>query len=170
MILVTHAIAGGAIGRLMPGHPILAFFLGFLSHFAADAVPHWHYPLFSLKRDPENPMHNNMLLNKWFIVDLFNIGVDCFAGVAISLIFFHHLISFDPLLISVVAGVIGGMAPDALEFIYWKMPNRPLTILTEFHLWIHSKTNIDSKHLLGISTQALFAAAFILGAQWLAGL
>lgn len=167
MILVTHAIVGGAIGRLIPNHPVLAFFLGFLSHFAADAIPHWHYPLFSLKRDPSDPMHNDMLFNKWFIVDIFNIGIDCLAGIALSLIFFHPLISFDALLISIIAGVIGGLAPDALEFVYWKMPNRPLTILTEFHVWIHSKTDIDTKYLLGISTQILFATAIILGAQWL---
>lgn len=167
MILVTHALVGGAVGRLIPSHPILAFFLGFLSHLISDAVPHWHYPLFSLKKDPTNPMHSDMIMNKWFIVDLFNIGVDCLAGIILSLIFFHPLISYDAMLISVLSGVTGGLAPDALEFAYWKMPNRFLTKLTEFHLWMHSKADIDKKYLLGISTQILFAAIFILGAQWL---
>lgn len=167
MILVTHALVGGAIGSLVPSQPILAFFLGFLSHFAADAVPHWHYPLFSLKHNISDPMDNDMLLNKWFIVDIFNIGIDCLAGILLSLIFFHPLISFDVALISVLAGAIGGIAPDALQFLYWKMPNKPLIALQKVHInWAHSKVNIDSRHLLGISTQILFAAAVIWSARW----
>lgn len=168
MILVTHAIVGGAIGSLIPSQPILAFFLGFLSHFAADAIPHWHYPLFSRKVHDGDPMDNELLLNKWFIVDLFSIGIDFLAGIILSMIFFHPLVSFDTALLSTLAGAIGGVAPDPLQFLYWKIPNKPLIALQKIHInWAHSKINIDSKHLLGISSQVLFAAVIILTAQWL---
>jgi len=168
MILVTHAIVGGAIGRLIPSHPILAFFLGFLSHFAADAIPHWHYPLISFKHNPKNPMQADMTMNKWFLFDLFNIGIDCLAGLVLSVIFFHPSLSLNTALISIIAGAIGGVAPDALQFIYWKMPNKPLIALQKFHITLmHSKINIDSRHFLGITTQTLFAAAIIFGTQWL---
>lgn len=170
MILVTHAIIGGAVGRLLPYNPVLAFSLGFLSHFLTDAIPHWHYPLFSRKPKVADPMDSDMLLNKWFVVDLFNIGIDFFAGIAVSLIFFHPAISFDIPLISVLAGAIGGVAPDPLQFIYWKMPNRALTELQKFHIhFAHSKINIDSRHILGISSQILLSVAAILAANWFAG-
>lgn len=167
MILVTHGIIGGAIGKLIFNHPVLAFSTGFLSHFVVDAIPHWHYPLFSFKKDPNDPMHNDMLLNKWFVVDMFNIGIDLLAGIVLSVVFFHPHVSFDLPLISIIAGVIGSILPDALEFLYWKMPNKPLTLLTEFHMWIHSKIDIDAKYFLGIATQTLFVIAIIMLARWL---
>lgn len=170
MILVTHAIIGGAVGRILPYNPILAFFLGFLSHFITDAIPHWHYPLFSRKPNAGDPMDNDMLLNKWFVVDLFSIGIDFLAGILISLIFFHPSFSFDMPLISILAGAIGGVAPDPLQFLYWKIPNKFLTALQKFHIhFAHSKINIDSRHLLGISSQVLLSAIAILAANWFAG-
>lgn len=111
-----------------------------------------------------------MLLNKWFIVDLFNIGIDFLAGILISLIFFHPNLSFDIPLVSILAGAIGGVAPDPLQFLYWKIPNRFLTVLQKFHIhFAHSKIDIDSRHLLGISSQVLLSVAAIMTANWLAG-
>ncbi len=167
MILVTHGVIGGALGKLLPRHPLLAFFAGFVSHFFADAIPHWHYRLFSFKKDPENPMHGDMLLNKWFVVDLFNIGIDLLAGIVISVVIFHPQVSFDMRLLSIIAGCIGAILPDALEFVYWKMPNKPLTLLTEFHLGVHSKIDIDKKYFLGIASQTLIVIAVITLAQWI---
>jgi hypothetical protein len=48
MILSTHAVVGGAIASLIPGHPVLAFVIGTASHFAIDAIPHVDYPLYSI--------------------------------------------------------------------------------------------------------------------------
>lgn len=163
MILVTHAITGGAIGKLLPNNPVSAFILGFASHFVTDAIPHWHYPLFSVKEDKSDPMRNDMLFNKWFVVDIFNIGIDCLSGILLSLIFFHPSLTFDSSFISVLAGAVGGVAPDALQFFYWKIPNKPLIALQKFHLWIHSKIDLDSRHLIGISTQIFFIIAIVLG-------
>lgn len=169
MILVTHGIIGGAIGKFLPQHPLLAFCAGFVSHFFADAIPHWHYKLLSFKKDPEDPMHNDMLLNKWFIVDLFNIGIDLLAGIVISVLIFHPTVSLDMPMFSLIAGCIGAILPDALEFAYWKMPEvKPLMLLTEFHMWVHSKIDIDARYLLGIGSQTLLAIAVIALTQWLA--
>ena len=113
-------------------------------------------------------MQADMTMNKWFLFDLFNIGIDCLAGLVLSVIFFHPSLSLNTALISIIAGAIGGVAPDALQFIYWKMPNKPLIALQKFHITLmHSKINIDSRHFLGITTQTLFAAAIIFGTQWL---
>jgi hypothetical protein len=48
VILSTHAVVGGAIASLIPGHPVLAFVIGVASHFAIDAIPHVDYPLYSI--------------------------------------------------------------------------------------------------------------------------
>ncbi|MBU6141502.1 hypothetical protein KGO95_00080 [Patescibacteria group bacterium] len=162
MILATHAIIGGAIGKFFPNDPILAFTLGFASHFVADAIPHWHYPLFSAKIDRNDPMKNDMLINKWFIVDLFNIGVDCLLGIIVAVVFLHPQAAIDSSLISILAGALGAVVPDALQFVFWKLPDRVLRALQRFHLWIHSKTDIDAYHLSGIAMQAAIAALAIM--------
>lgn len=161
MILATHSITGAAIGYLLPQNPILAFSLGFLSHFLTDAIPHWHYPVFSAKRNPENHMDDNMEMNKWFIVDLLDISLDFAIGLAISIFIFHPEISFDPAMVSILSGAIGGVIPDPLQFLYWKFPNHFIIPLQRFHLWIHSTTDIDKMHLIGIISQAGFAALVI---------
>ncbi len=161
MILSTHGIVGGAIGYLLPQNPILSFFLGCISHFVIDAIPHWQYRVFSSKLDHENPLENDMVLNKWFVVDLFDIGLDFLMGLTISVFVFHPEASLDMALISVLTGALGGVFPDPLQFLYWKMPNKPLRQLQRFHIWIHSEMNIDKKHLLGIITQIAFAIAII---------
>ncbi len=161
MILATHGIVGGAIGYLLPQNPILSFFLGCVSHFVIDAIPHWHYRVFSSKRNHETPLEADMELNKWFIVDLFDIGLDFLIGLAVSVFVFHQNLTFDLALISILAGAFGGVFPDPLQFMYWKMPNKPLRLLQRFHVWIHSETDIDSRHLLGITTQIAFAIAVI---------
>ncbi len=167
MILATHAIIGGALGKLLPNHPVLAFVIGFASHFVADAIPHWHYPLFSAKIDRNDPMKNDMLLNKWFIVDLFNIGADCLLGIIVAVVFLHPPVTMDASMISILAGAIGAVVPDALQFVFWKLPDRPLRALQRFHLWIHSKTDIDAYHLSGIAMQVALAALMIVIANLL---
>ncbi|HEY4499834.1 MAG TPA: hypothetical protein VJH70_01745 [Candidatus Paceibacterota bacterium] len=161
MILVTHGIVGGAIGRFLPTHPILAFALGFLSHFVIDAIPHWHYPLTSIEEDTQNPLNNDLPVTKKAIRDFFAIGVDCLSGILIALYFLKGDFSMDTAFISIVAGALGGIVPDALQFVYWKWRREPLVSLQKFHLYIHSKMNIDDQYLVGITTQTTFAILVI---------
>ena len=161
MILATHGIVGGAIGYLIPQNPVLSFFLGVISHFVIDAVPHWHYPVFSAKIDRENPLNNDMVLNKWFAGDLFDIGIDFLLGIWIAASVFHPEASVDAAMISILCGAIGGIFPDPLQFVYFKMPNRLLLPLQKFHIWIHAENFLDKRHLIGISSQIAFAALII---------
>lgn len=44
MLTVPHVLVGSAIGvavSQVPGAPLVAFGLGWLSHYALDSVPHW---------------------------------------------------------------------------------------------------------------------------------
>lgn len=161
MILVTHGIVGGAIGRFLPTHPILSFGLGFLSHFVIDAIPHWHYPLAAFETDANDPMNANLPFARRALRDFFVIGLDCLAGVLLALYFLKGNFAVDSAFISIVAGALGGIVPDALQFAYWKLRREPLISLQKFHLYIHSKMNIDDRHLIGIATQTAFAVAVI---------
>ncbi|MGH3266321.1 MAG: hypothetical protein ACRDNS_30500 [Trebonia sp.] len=41
MLVTNHVLCGAAIGAVARRNPATAFALGFLSHFALDASPHW---------------------------------------------------------------------------------------------------------------------------------
>src|SRR3989442_703336 len=84
MILATHAVIGGTIGRLLPESSGFAFALGFISHFAADAIPHWAYRLRSLSEDKGGgPLSKDMRFGKDFAIDLMKIGADVEFGFAV---------------------------------------------------------------------------------------
>ncbi len=165
MILVTHGIIGAAVGRLFTSHPLVAFTLGFASHFLSDAIPHWHYPLFSQKRDRENPMNNDLVLGKGFLIDLINIGIDCLLGLVLPILIFQGWDGFANPSPAILAGAIGGILPDPLQFLYMKWKKGPLVLLQRFHLWIHSKKDIDHQHFAGIAGQLLIIIAVILLSQ-----
>jgi hypothetical protein len=152
MILSTHAIVGGAVASLFPSDPLLAAVLGFASHFAIDAIPHWDYPLQSISVKPET--HTLALkLDRGLFLDLALIGFDACAGMALALWFFAA-----PGSITVIAlGAFAGMLPDALQFTHSLYPSEPLATLQQFHRWIHAKRRLAWQ--IGASSQALFAAA-----------
>ncbi len=164
MILTTHALIGAAVASMVPGHPALAFGAAFASHFALDAIPHWHYPVASIKKDKRDRMNNDMVIGKHFIADLAVIGFDALAGVVIALTAFYWFghMSWQLVLI----GAIGGILPDPLQFVYWKFRREPITSLQRLHMWIHARTDLDDRPLLGISSQILL----ILGSIQLMGL
>jgi hypothetical protein len=150
MILSTHAVVGGAIASLFPAHPVLVALAAFASHFAIDAIPHWDYPVqaISLKLGANN---RRLIGDLRLYLDLALIGFDACAGLLIAIWLFATATGV------IVLGALAGMAPDPLRFVHTVFPNRPLAALQRFHKWIHTKSNL--KWPLGISSQALFAAA-----------
>lgn len=161
MVLTTHAITGAAIASIIPTHPVLGFVLGFGSHFVLDSIPHWDYKLLSSSKDEKNPMNNDMIINKNFVYDLFKIGFDVSLGFILAYLFFGVSMSND-FLVALSAGAVGGVLPDALQFVYFKFRREPIYTLQKFHVWIHSSISLNKKPLLGISTQALLIILVVL--------
>jgi len=136
MILTNHAIVGAALAGLTPQQPLTGFAIGFLSHFLLDAIPHWDYELHSRKRDENNPINDDIVLGKAFVKDILKVGLDGTVGLLLSLFLFAYFLHYS--LIDVLAGAIGAMLPDALQFVYMKWRHEPLVSLQRFHLWIHA--------------------------------
>ncbi len=137
MILATHALVGAALAETVPNHPVLAFSIGFVSHFLLDAIPHWDYPLKSIKEVRDNPLGMDMPFGPAFFRDLLFIGLDFSAGILLSILIFRNQLS--P---AIFFGMIGGMTPDFLQFVYTKLRVPPLTWLQKFHQWIHTSVRI----------------------------
>lgn len=150
MTLATHAIVGAAVARLFPSQPLIAFCAAFASHFVLDAIPHWDYQLRSKVRDPNDPLKNDLLINKAFFFDLVKIGVDCALGFGLSLLLFSA--SNWSSAAFVFMGACGGVLPDALQFAYFKIRRQPLTSLQRFHIFVHTKNHLEHP-VLGIALQ-----------------
>lgn len=154
MILITHAIVGGALGSFPGENPGVAFVLGFVSHFLLDMIPHWDYELASAYEDKENHLNNDIVLNKGFVKDLFKIGLDAFSGIVIPVLLFKGLPGVS--IAAVFFGVVGALFPDFLQFAYFRLRIAPLRALQTFHHWIHAKMHFNDSPKIGISLQILF--------------
>src|SRR5262249_51578879 len=137
MILSTHAVVGAAVASLFPSHPVLVVVLGFASHFAIDAIPHWDYPLHAISVQP-GVDNRTLQIDHHLLLDLALIGFDACAGLALAMLLFG-----TPGTVGVIAlGALAGMLPDPLQFVHSLYPHEPLNSLQRFHRWIHSKRRL----------------------------
>lgn len=152
MTLATHAIVGVATARLFSFNPLLAFFAAVVSHFLIDAIPHWDYHLKSAKINKEDPLQSDMVVNHDFIIDFGKIAFDAILGLALSILIFQPSESLE--IQTIIIGVVGGILPDPLQFVYYKFRHEPLISLQKFHYWIHTKQKIENWQM-GVSLQVL---------------
>ena len=124
MYISVHAAAGAAIGQFI-GNPIIAFIAGIASHFLLDIIPH----------GDEN-------INKWKFFKspfkrLLAASMIDFFVLFVFLIIWMRL-NFDiSQLNGMVAGMAGGIAPDAL-WGFHEFSNDPiLKKYKKFHAWFH---------------------------------
>ena len=159
MTLTTHALVGVAAARSFPKNPILAFSTAFVSHFLIDAIPHWDYNLMSFKKDQNNPLNNDIIFGRDFVLDLLNISFDVFLAFSFAFLIFGTA-NFEKNMI-VFAGIMGGISPDFLQFIYFKVRKEPLISLQRFHQWIHTKWRLDDRWAIGIFLQVVLVAIVV---------
>jgi hypothetical protein len=163
MVLATHAMIGAAVANMFPAHPVLGFFAAFISHFVADAIPHWHYALATTKGADGDPMKRDMLINRHFPLDLLKISADALLGITCAILLLGVT---DPVIFSATLfGAAGGILPDGLQFLYWKWRHQPLTGLQRFHLWVHAKNSLDDKPIFGPALQAALSLWCVLLAR-----
>jgi hypothetical protein len=154
MILCTHAIVGAALASFVPSHPVAAFAIGFVSHFALDAIPHRDYPINSRSVNPR--IGAPMVFDRALLRDAATIGFDGVFGI-IAAVF---LLASPDNLWAILLGAIGAMLPDPLQFVYTRLPYEPLRTLQRFHRWAHSDKQIRGI-ILGFGTQAAFVAVVV---------
>jgi len=154
MILSTHAVVGGALASLFPSHPVAAFAVGFASHFLIDAIPHWDYPLRSISLGP-GARNNQIRLTSALARDVALIAFDAIVGLAIAIGFF----ATPSTIVAVLAGAVGAMLPDPLQFVHTLYPHEPLASLQRLHRWFHTKHQLHWP--IGVSSQMTFVAAVV---------
>jgi len=159
MFLATHAIVGATTALSLRKKPLAALFAAFLSHFAADVIPHWDYRLASVVSSSTDYLKTSVIYDNRFIGDLFVTGADFAIGVAIA--FLIAAILFRKYRLFAVLGAAAGVLPDFLQIIYFTFRNSPLIYLQKFHHWVQTYSNLSDQPLLGITLQIVTAAAAI---------
>jgi hypothetical protein len=149
MILSTHAVVGAALASFVPSHPFAAFVIGFASHFALDAIPHWDYPIKSRLVNPK--IAAPMVFDRALLQDALTIGLDAAFGIAVALLLFGSPTNFWTILL----GSVGAILPDPLRVVHARLPHEPLRTLQRFHRWAHTNERIKGA-ILGIGSQAAF--------------
>ncbi|MFA6338776.1 MAG: hypothetical protein WCW87_01835 [Candidatus Paceibacterota bacterium] len=162
MVLSTHMVVGALLAQQV-SNPFVAFFVGFLSHFVLDAIPHWDYEVKALiMRDKENKLNSSTSVNLKSLYDLIKIGCDVLLGFIIIFIIFK-IYSLDQILESqnlyILIGAIGGATPDFLQFVFFHWKNNKyiyglLVNLQKFHMWIHSQKKTLTP-IVGITFQVI---------------
>jgi len=155
MTLTTHAITGAAIASFFPEHPMLAFSLGFGSHFLLDAIPHADYKILSSSINPK--VGSKINLDKLFFLDILRIGSDGILGIFLSLI----LYSYPETIWVIILGATGAMLPDPLQFVYTRFRHEPLVSLQRFHQYIHTNIRFRRHYIFGWISQIVFVVAVI---------
>ena len=155
MTLPTHAIVGAAAASLFPQAPVAAFIAGFVSHLVIDAIPHWNEGrmLRSLRVDPNDHLNADMELGKDFLLDLAYLGSETAFGLAVGIGIFCFWL-FHVSLLVIFLGVIGGLLPDALHFVYFKTHSRILKPFESFHSRIQKE--FPNPILLGTEVLLVF--------------
>ncbi len=151
MLLSVHATVGAIIGEQV-NTPLLAFILGFISHFILDIIPHGDEELIKAYR---NDFKNRGMLYL-IIFDLIS------TAVLLFLLFFFQQISFS---YTVIWGIIGGVIPDFMVAIH-EISHKHFCRTHKVHYWTHDKLcltlNWTMPLKLGLLLQILIITLLIL--------
>jgi hypothetical protein len=137
MTLTTHAVVGAAISSAFGFSPEVALLAGFASHFVLDSFPHWDYKLLSSQKDPNNHLNDDLLIGRDFYFDLIKISFDFLLGLGLAWLFFANRWSANNL--AIMAGALGGVLPDFLQFAYMKTKIKALSWMRRWHLYLHGQ-------------------------------
>lgn len=133
MLLSVHATVGAIIGDNV-NTPLLAFVLGFISHFILDIFPHGDEELIKAYR---NDFKNNGVIYLIFF-DLVS------TLVLIPVLFISNKVDFN---IVVMWGIIGSIIPDIFVALY-EISNKYFRRTHTLHAFVHNKVG----HIFGRKT------------------
>lgn len=141
MFLVIHAAAGATLGAQVQ-NPFLAFFLGLISHYLLDAIPHGDE---KLRQDFED---------KHRIKCTFIVGID-FVLTILTIITMVWL-DAPPNPLGLASGIFGALLPDFIQLIYFLSSHPWLKKFSNLHNAFHyNNTRFNLGYIRGFLFQAI---------------
>lgn len=158
MILTPHAIVGAALANIFPNDPALGFGLAFFSHYALDMLPHTDYDINNFF-DKETKTVRSVIKNAGAAMHLLVIILDFIFAIFLCVLLF---VRDEKSLMITLLGVLGGLLPDFLQFIYYKFKKEPWIFIQKIHDKFHFDTKIKHNILLGIFVQILIPVLILI--------
>ena len=151
MILTTHSVIGAASAYSLTQSPLIAFCVGFFSHFILDSIPHWEY-YYSIKI-------NNLKINdKEFLKDFLKISADLLVAFLLVFLFIQRGFTFDPI---IWLGALGAVLPDVLQFLGGEKRLVPFHFFRKLHDFTHSRIDFLSEKSFGFLFQLFLVLIFL---------
>lgn len=155
MTLATHiVIAAAAAKPITSFHPAFSFLTAYLSHYLADAIPHWDYGLNSMRNHEDPDKRRWEFRRESLLKDLTKVILDGALGTTALLLATKPSSPTEFLWIGAV--IAGGILPDFLEGVYIKLKIYPLRLLHKFHRFMHTKVRLKPYPLIGVPLQIIF--------------
>ncbi len=160
MTLSAHAVAGSAAALIFRQYPVLGLLAALASHYLLDGIPHWHYPMPSIKKSSPSLWWKNEV--KWgpeLAKDAAKAAADGLLGLALSIVL--AMFTHPEFWFLAVLGAGFGVLPDFLQFLNYLTKSPVLAPFQRFHSWWHAEKRHDEKLALGLSieTLAMFLSA-----------
>ncbi len=161
MTLATHIVIAAAVTKTFASaHPILGFFAALATHYLADAIPHWDYPVGSAPRDPTTGEVKKTFQRQAFLRDVRNAGID--FGVGSAIFFLASPPTGTMHTLAMLAIIAGAVLPDAFQGLYIAKKWGFLEAIQRVHDIFHTKIRLGPFPLIGIPLQLLIAGAALL--------
>lgn len=154
MYSINHALIAIAATGAVTTNPVAAFFLGVLSHFLVDMIPHGDTPIAyrkSSRRFGIPSLKDGGEGTSSMIVEL--VGTVLLIGVVL-LFFFTGRIEHGP---AFAAGIVGGIFPDMSWGAIQLLKLRWMFWFTKLHHKIHNTIPFDYSFRLGVALQGILA-------------
>jgi hypothetical protein len=139
MFLSVHGTIGLIIGKYCQ-NPILAFFLGLISHYCCDIIPHG---------DTKAPQKYNNLIY-WGLAGIIDLSI--LSVTLLSLFIYKKIDINNP---STYAAFLGSVLPDFLLLGYFLSNKKVFKIPYQIHAFFHNliSKKFDWNFLLGLGLQ-----------------
>ncbi len=158
MILTPHAIIGATLTNVIPNEPALGFALAFLSHYALDILPHTDYDISNFL-NAETKTVKSIFKNAGAALHLLFIAFDFLLAIFLCVLFF---VRDEKSLIITLVGIIGGVLPDFLQFLFYKYKNQPWKFTQKIHDKFHHEAEGEDKRVRGILLQIILPTCFLI--------
>ena len=143
MLLTTHVLTGAALGSLVgdiPGRGLIAFAVGWASHYVLDAMPHKEKILVS-----EDSDETALPINQWSKGMITQTAVDILLALSLMGLIVGLKNDFSLVHSPQFWGALGAAAPDILDQVpFWNKRIRPKPIFSTLWKW-HSNIHISEE-------------------------
>lgn len=152
MTLATHIVIAAAVAKpAMAIHPALGFFAALISHYLADAIPHWDYKLHSIAEKEIKAENLKWDYQTLLTKDLRNIALDFFLGLAVA--YFFLLPQSTEQIAYFLLMASGAALPDFLQGVYFTRRAEFLKPIQRLHDFMHTEIKLGPYPLIGIPFQ-----------------